>query len=563
MTFPQTFSCFLLLAACFGCLASEMTGTQGPTVLSEDAPNVVIIFGDDMAPTHLGTYGGKYLTPSLDQLAKEGIRFDEAFCVASMCTPSRFSLLTGKYPGRNRSAEFLADNPLDEAYSMAWNTPMTDEEVSMGEIFTELGYQTGLVGKWHLSIHEELEIPPLDPKADVSDPLVQRILRERHDIRAEHVRKVSGFQFVQSMMWNNVDVAGTPIEGLRDHNFEWFVNGALEFLDRVEKDRPFLLYFASTAVHGPSHTQYFHANPHLSPQGHVEMPRDYYPPRSQIKRECYEHEGKLTDIQAGMLCLDYQVAAIRKKLKERGLEENTLIIYLADHGIEPGKSTSYLRGTRIPFIATWLDRKSPFSVSQSIVQIPDILPTLYDLATDGAKMPYGDIDGVSFASILRGEEDKGRDYAYFEGGYTRSIYKDGLHYIRWSYPQEILEKIRSGELKEAPDHLGGTHNQHPSITIEMIPNYWDPDQLYDVREDPWELNNVYGQADYTEEGVELKDTLRGVLATFNHPYDMERVDFRETDQELFNKLKQPRLERGTDWIYWYRPGMFPYGPGAE
>ena len=263
-----------------------------------------------------------------------------------------------------------------------------------------------------------------------------------------------------------------------------------------------------------------------------------------------------------MLSLDYQVAAIRIKLAERGLDENTVVIYLADHGVEPGKATSYLRGTRIPFIATWLGREQPERVSDKIVQVCDILPTLYDLATGGAPPPADEWDGRSFASVLRNEPFSGREFAYFENGFTRSIYRDGMHYIAWRYPQSIIDKMKSGELKEAPDHLNTLINGQASITMEEISSYWDPDQLFDVEKDPYETTNVFKNPEYADKLALLKKDLRGVLDSFDHPFDLDSSAFQTSP--LFDALKQPRIDSGTSYIYWYEPGKYAWPPkGAK
>ncbi|RME67103.1 MAG: hypothetical protein D6781_13890, partial [Verrucomicrobia bacterium] len=435
---------------------------------------------------------------------------------------------------------------------------LTADEHCMGEIFSRIGYQTGYVGKWHLAPWPSLPgLPQLPEDADVTDPRILDLLEKRQAMLAAHLSRITGFEVVNSLLWANYDEL--PVKALRAHNFEWLTNGALDFLDQVDPDRPFLLYFASTAVHGPSHDRSILADPTVSPGGRVELRHDAYPPRSQIIEEVKAHTGgKLTHIDTGLLCLDYQVAAIRRKLTERGLDRNTLILYLSDHGIEPGKATSYLRGTRIPFIATWLGHPRPAPATNIIVQIPDILPTLWDLATGNAPAPVDDWDGISFAEFLRTGRGAGRRFAYFENGFTRSVYRDGLHYIAWRYPRSVIEKMRSGELQEAPDHLNTMDNGQASITIERLPAYWDPDQLYVLAEDPYELTNRFDDPRFRDAITSLQADLRAVLDTFRHPFDLDGDAFQRS--AAFDKLKQPRIKRGTGYIHWYRPGMHPWPP---
>ncbi|MBK1876854.1 sulfatase family protein [Pelagicoccus mobilis] len=529
--------------------------------LAEDAPNVIVIFGDDMSPDYLGAYGGKRPTPTLDTLASRGVVFDQAYCVASMCTPSRYSLLTAKYPGRCRSEEFMAENPLDDIYSVGWNTELEESELSMGRLFTRLGYQTGVVGKWHLSGDPyKIDVPEIATDADVSDPEIQALLAERQALLEAHVQKVSGFEQARSILWANFDVAGMLEENLRVHNFEWILNGALDFLDSVERDRPFLMYFASTSVHGPNHVEALDGDPYLSPAGRIELPLDYYPTREQIKKDMIERANgsELTHIDVGMYMLDLQVAGILKKLEERDLDRNTILLYLSDHGTEPGKATSYVRGTKVPFFATRLGDAGVSKRQSGIVQVCDVLPTILDLATESEASASFDWDGESFADALGDGEFYGRDYAYFENGYTRSVLKGDLHYIALRYPNSILSRLQKGELAEVPDHIGTFDNGQASITMSLVPSYWDADQLYDLSSDPYEMNNRFGDSSYYEQGLVLRGILESVVDGFEHPFPMDVDPFQGSAE--FESLKEPRLEKGTEYIYWYTPGQIKWPP---
>ncbi len=527
----------------------------------ESPPNIVLIFSDELDPSYLGIYGGDWPTPTLDALAADGVVFDRAFSVGAMCTPSRYSLLTGNYPGRCRAPVFLAENPRDDVYNIAWNTELTAVEPSMGRLFTDLGYQTGIVGKWHLSGDPyTIDVPEIAPDANVTDPVVQALLAERQALIEEHVRQVSGFEQARSVLWANFDNDGMLEVALRDHNYEWILNGALDFLDTVERDRPFLMVFASTSVHGPNHVKSLAADPRISPAGRIELPGDYYPSRERIQAELTEWSGRDSDdhISAGMIQLDYQVAGILQKLEERELDENTLVIFLADHGIEPGKATSYLRGGRIPFFATWLGQDEEGRRSDRIVQVPDVLPTILALA--GGAPTGEDVarDGRSFAHELGGPLGESREFAYFENGFTRSILQGHWHYIAWRYPRRIVEALISGELSEAPDHLDTVDNGQASITMQLIPHYWDADQLFDVSSDPYEMNNLFGDPTHEQQVRKLKSQLRRVLMTFDHPFPLDATPLQSLPE--FEAMKAPRLERGTDHIYWYTPGSIVWPP---
>ena len=219
----------------------------------ETRPNIVIFYSDELDPGYLSVYGDYFQSPNIDKLKDEGIKFTNAYVAAPMCTPSRFSLLTGKYPGRCVHNDFLEAYPKDEPYLIAWNTYLEGSLPTIASVLSENGYFTGMAGKWHIGkLPEDLNIPVLEKDADLDDPDVDAKLKEYQAIVSEQVRKDAGFDYTSSVLWGNFD--NFPVLSLRTHNFPWITKGAIEFLQKADKKgQPFFLYVASTAVHGPGH----------------------------------------------------------------------------------------------------------------------------------------------------------------------------------------------------------------------------------------------------------------------------------------------------------------------
>ncbi|MGD9328083.1 MAG: sulfatase-like hydrolase/transferase [Cyclobacteriaceae bacterium] len=116
----------------------------------ETQPNFIIFYSDELDPEYLSLYGDSFQTPNIDRLGQEGIKFTNAYVAAPMCTPSRFALLSGKYPGRCVHKDFLKAYPKEEPYVIAWNTYLEGSLPTIASVLSENGYFTGMAGKWHI-----------------------------------------------------------------------------------------------------------------------------------------------------------------------------------------------------------------------------------------------------------------------------------------------------------------------------------------------------------------------------------------------------------------------------
>ena len=235
-------------------------------------------------------------------------------------------------------------------------------------------------------------------------------------------------------------------------------------------------------------------------------------------------------------------------VEEQGIKENTLIILTADHAIEPGKSTCYERGLKVPFIVSWPARIKEAGETQEIVQFTDFLPSFAEIA--GVTREFDEqIDGKSFLPVLLGESIAEREYIYSEEGYTRAVTGEKYKYISMRFPDEVLENIKSGEAGIIT-HFGDEFQAHGLIASKYHKGYFDADQLYDLENDPWEQNNLAYDPVYSEILADLKNVLSGFTQSFEHPFPVEENDYMHWDQyqDLTNKTKK----MGTDRIYWWK-----------
>jgi arylsulfatase A-like enzyme len=524
-----------------------MADPQHPSRRKPGRPNVVCIIADDTYFNKLGCYGGTPLTPNIDSIAREGVRFTEAFCTSSLCTPSRFSYLTGQHVGRCADPAFLHDCPYTEPYRAEHNAYLTEANPSIARILGAAGYRTGYFGKWHTGYpHNMLPLPRFDPTEDPAAPDVSARLRERQDVLDERVRRDGGFDAAGSIVWGNCE--SLPLRVLRCHHLEWITKGALDFLDACASDQPFLLYMASTEHHGPNVPESLDSDPAHTPEGLRTDHLDALPSRDEIRARV-DRGGFVPDHDTlGMAWLDRQVEAVLKKIKEMGVEENTIFFFCVDHSVEPGKATCHDLGVHIPMLMKWPGELAAGSVCRGTVQNIDFLPTVLDLC--GVKLPSDvPFDGHSFLPILRGEVDEIREDQFFELGFTRAVRTKKWKYIALRYPQRMIEGMRGGELLRAPNYVNKFTHPQSRIAPEYYPSYFDADQLFDLQNDPKELNNLAADLAYADVLVEMKARLQRHLDLFRHPFDLDDVEFLNSPR--FRELADETRKIGTENISWW------------
>lgn len=503
-------------------------GVAGATDKTEERPNVLFILTDDQNKDTLGCYAGnKYQTPNIDSLAKNGVKFTNACAVSTLCNPSRYSILTGRYYDNCYSSEFLDKYPKGTASCVGnYYFSLEDDLMNMPAILQKNGYRTGFVGKWHLS-DDDLKYDLKDwekfglkikhvggnPK---TDPVANATIKYNHEKWCKRIAQF-GFDYVNGVCYRNLD--SLLNKHINKHNVEWNVDAVLKFLEETkDSSKPFFLYFATTFPHGPSpyiYSNSLDADPGMTTAGYVKRNYSFMPPRKTFKKETKGHEriGPTAWWDSG-------VGAILKKLRELGLEKNTIIVYFSDHGAKGGKGTVYENGVCVPLLIQWKKyQKRENRVYSHVVGSIDFAPTI--LQACGVKVQKNmKIDGISFINVIKGSDRPIRKALLLEMGYAKAIRTDNWKYVAVRYPENIEEQIQAGKKfkvkidKNLVEELNQPYMMHDHPLISHIasktyPHYFERDQLYNLKADPEERKNVIDK--YPIKAQELKNEMSSVI----------------------------------------------------
>jgi arylsulfatase A len=417
-------------------------------------PNIVIINADDLGYGDLSCYGSESVnTPNIDRLAAQGTRFTDFYSCNAICTPSRFGLLTGRYPQRVGLywALWMEDLPFFQSLlrrhfgrflNKIGSTDIgagcavggiPEDEITIAEGLKKVGYTTGIVGKWHLGDFR---------------------------VKKEYNPRNHGFDSFYGLPWDHEEV---PCPLYRDYEcimpevgvdytklHTILANGAVEFIEKNKANPgPFFLYYAPPDPHVPLH------------------PSEKYQGKSE--------GGIYGDVVEE---LDANVGTLLDCLKKNGLEENTLVFFTSDngpwyhgstHGLRGRKGQSYEGGFRVPMIARWPDHIKAGSVCSEPAMNIDFLPTCFSIT--GATLPKDRIiDGKDISGLLIGTEAKTpHEYLYY-------------------YHHAQLEAVRTGDWKFI---------RSISTYVYPIPvdhwrfdapkgqkGVWEGPWLYNIRKDP-------------------------------------------------------------------------------
>lgn len=469
--------------------------------LAAKKPNVILIITDDQSWDTLGFAGGQVHTPRIDKMAAEGLFFSDFNVTSTVCSPARYSFLTGRYAGNSRGETFMAEHPPGEQTQVENIGELEDDLLNLPRVLQQNGYQTGFVGKSHLIHHdwingdwEKVGLETYAEDADPRDPEVNAKMRRNHDRWCEAMKSY-GFDFVDGFYAANLRELRN--EQLNVHNLEWTVAKAFDFLD-ANQDEPFFLYFSTTLHHGPApwaNKFSLEADPRMTGEGFVAEGFDVMPSRQDVLRR--NRAAGFKDNKAFALWLDDGVGAILDKVESLGLTEETLIIFAPDHGsYRHGKATMHDYGMRVPVIALWKGEIQPGTTYDGILGNIDFAPTLLDLAEISIPEDYA-MDGVSFKSVLFGSDAPVRDVLFGELGHSRSIKTKEWKYIAVRYPESLQRKVDAGLTfqgfdGEAIDLPYLTRNGHLGHYASQVnPHYFAADQLYRLTEDPEETRNLF------------------------------------------------------------------------
>ncbi len=553
---------------------------------NNEQPNILLIMADDVAPVNFNCYKGKLDIPGIDKMAKSlygqsvptphidkvaanGMTFTRAFAVSPVCTPSRYSILTGQYPGRSAHEHFLDDCPVNKPYHIEFNTLVTENNLTLHKLLKKVDYYTGFIGKFHVGnlefdTHEfNKNIPEINAEMDPDTREADSLLQAYQNVIAKEVKRLTGADFVANVQWENPE--GIPIKAVKKHHLEWLTQGAVEFFDAMPEDKPFFLHFNTTALHGPHHGENLKSDAHFTPEGRMAEPFKYHPTRASVFKRLVDMgfdtskavKEHIRHYQAGMIYFDDQVGAIMNYLKKTGRAENTLVIISADHNTEPGKSTVYNKGVRVPFIAQWLSEIPAGSICNQQIEFTDFLPTFAELA--GAEIPQDAVvDGISFVPALH-EKPLQRKTIFHEIGYSRAISNGKYKYMAMRFPDNIIQEIKNGERQHITHYHTATH-AHPYIAMQCHPGYFSADQLFDLEADPYEQHNLAYEEGYDTVLQKMKEQLEQYTATFRHPYPLNDTAFMNLPE--YQEAATRTRERGTSFIYWWKRDL-DYPPEME
>ncbi|MDC6361800.1 MULTISPECIES: sulfatase family protein [Flavobacteriaceae] len=477
---------FVMTILFFACKAEKKEQTESEEQVA--LPNIVIIYADDLGYGELGAYGATELhTPNLDHLANNGMRFTNGYATSATCTPSRYALLTGSYPWRNKSAKILPGTA-----PLIIDTAQT----TLPKVLKQQGYTTGIVGKWHLGLGsghvdwnqaispgpnevgfdhsyimaatqdrvptvyiENGKVDNLDPNDPIQIDYQKNFpgeptgkdnpellkMKWHHGHDNSIVNGISRIGFMkggEAAKWVDEDMADT------------FLAEAKRFV-KEKKDQPFFLYYALQQPHVPR-------TPHPRFVGSSGMG-----PRGDVIVEA-----------------DWCVGEFVKTLKEEGLLENTLIVFSSDNGpvvndgyyddsveklgnhkpagpLRGGKYSLFEAGTRVPFITYWKGKITP-GTSDAMVSQVDLLASIAALVNSDASTQ----DSQDLLDVLMGKNTNGRDELIIEAS-TRTAF-------------------RKGDWAMIPPYDGPAMIKTVNIEIGNDPEY----QLYNLKEDLGQQNNL-------------------------------------------------------------------------
>ena len=415
--------------------------SSGLAFAAPPRPNFVFILVDDLRYNALACTGHPFAkTPNIDRIAREGVNFANSFVTTSLCSPSRASFLTGQYVHTHR----IIDNTNHNEQSHALTT--------FPRLLHDGGYETAYVGKWHMG-NDDMPRPGFD----------RWVSFRGQGVYPDPPLNIDGKQ---------VQTTGYMTDLLNGH--------AVDFLDR-KRDRPFCLYLAHKAVHGPFTPSARHQDLYAG-EAVVRKPsvKDTLEGKPVLRRElpaAPRPQAAANRAQAGpgdpvilnqlrcLAAIDDGVGQIRQVLEKTGQLDNTVLVFTSDNGYLWGehglgdKRASYEESIRIPMLARYPRLIKAGSVAQQFALNIDVAPTFLELT--GVKAPVG-IQGRSLVPVLQGKSRNWRrsflmEY-FFEPQFPRIPGFQGVRDERWKYTR---------------------YTAFPGM-----------DELYDLRNDPDEMNNL-------------------------------------------------------------------------
>jgi arylsulfatase A-like enzyme len=464
-------------------------------------PNVVLIIADDMAWDDCGAYANRRIkTPNIDRLAREGMRFDRAFVTASSCSPSRSSLITGRYPHNTRAEE------------LHW--PLPPEQVTFVEKLRASGYWTAAAGKWHLG----------------------DAVKDRFDLVRE--ADSSGFQLTTGKDARARMAAGGS-GAAQSGCDQW-----LPVLRDRPRDRPFFLWLASLDPHRDYRPGAI-SQPHR-PEEVIVPP--YLPDVPDVRKDLalyYDEIGRL----------DHYVGEVLAELDRQDVAGETLVLFLSDNGrpFPRCKTTLYDGGIKTPLIVRWPGHIRSGARCGSLVSTIDIAPTVLRLA---GMLPGPTFQGKDLSPLFKDPAARVREFLFAErnwhdyAAHGRAVRSERFKYIR--NDDRVMPLTPPADAVRSPSFLamrrlrdtGGLTPAQRACFLSPRP----AEELYDVEADPHELINVASDPRFAEVLGEMRRALAGWAHETKDvlPQRMSPDEFdRETGEPLADRVR-PRGKTAGD-----------------
>ena len=538
-------------------------------ILTDDQSSITLRGSDRQAQSHPFGFNGddRVHTPIIDNLAKNGIIFNNSFVSSSVCSPSRYSILTGKYAGRCEGDNFIKNYPIGKQSRVENIIELEKNLTNLPRLLQGIGYKTAFVGKSHLIDHNTLEtyttgVEGFMEYASDANPYttsVSNAMAFNHDKWSDRM-KAYGFDYVNAFYPANLrELKNTA---LNIHNVEYKNKAVLDFIDSSGTD-PFFIYYSETIPHGPApynktnglYVKGLDSDVNITSKGVVNQDYSYLPSRTAIKNEI-KSLGKEVDL-AWIRWFDHAVGAVVAKLKEKEKLDNTLIVITSDHGdYNFGKSTNYEGGIKVPLMMYWPNGISTPRTYNGLFQNIDFTPTFLEVA--GLNPASTNLDGKSFKNVLMtNTSEVVHSELFFEIGFSRAIRTKDWKYVTVRYDDATNTKIANGGTFTGPN---GTTVSLPyyiqnvslgSLSAGQYPLYNVKDQLFDLVNDPYETTNLFNSN--PTKANEMKVLLTQKLVLFpNRPYGefTQSMDTPNFDKEIFiypNPIKN-RIYIQTDQI---------------
>lgn len=460
-------------------------------------PNIIFILCDDMGYGDLGCYGQKYIqTPNLDRMAQEGMLFTQAYAGSPVSAPSRASLMTGQHTGHTHvrgNKEYWKNVPavaygINKDFSVVGQEPYDEDHIILPEVMKKNGYITGVFGKWAGGYEGSCSTPD---KRGVDEFYGYICQFQAHLYYPNFLNKYNKEEgdtgVVRIVMEDNINypMFGDDYKKRSQYSADLIHQKAMEWIDKQDGKQPFYGFFTYTLPHA----ELAQPNDSILKGYKKHFFRDKTWGGSEGSRyNAVEHTHAEF---AGMITrLDSYVGEVLRKLKEKGLDDNTIVIFSSDNGpheeggADPeffgrdGKLRGLKRqchegGIRIPFIVRWPGRVSAGMVNDHQLAFYDVMPTFCELMGDKAfpkkyinkKIKNDCFDGISFASTLLGDDGKQQkhDFLYWEFHETDQI---GVRMGDW----KLLVKKGTPYLYDLSNDVHEDHNiaaAHPDIVKQM------------------------------------------------------------------------------------------------